>query len=156
MLATSSLTDNRSMVTRCHNNGIPGTTNHIRTACLSQQQHRNIISPSDNEQQQCLNDIERQILLEMSHPRSSTNYSGDSNRDVMNDTIMASSSSVDQDTATSLMDTHLQMNNRRFLANNNRKIVQKILASSKSKTHEEIMMMAERGICSRGGVRRML
>jgi len=142
MLATYSLTDDRSMVTRRHNNGIPGTTNHDRIACLSQQ-HRNIISPSDNEQQQCLNDIERQILLEMSHPRSSTNYSGNSNRDVMNDTIMASSSPVDQ-----------QMNNRRFLANNNQETVQKLLASSK--THEEIMMMAERGICSRGGVRRML
>lgn len=119
-------------------------------------QHLNIISPPENsEQRQCLNDIERKILSEMSYPMlplanpNSSLYTGRNNMRERMDRMMMGrgghnsmmSSSGDNNN----MDD-LQRNHSRLMAN--QEMISKILASSK--THEEIMMMAARDLQSRG------
>jgi len=139
-------------------------------AMLSQQ-HRNIISPSETKQQQCLNNIERQVLSDMSHPRllkmpssesisfgsypnSNSNDWRNSNSDTINE--MRSNAMSDQDTIasdnttteSSFMNT-LQATTHRDRANGD--MMQRMLAGSK--THKEVMMIAARGLQSRASGR---
>lgn len=98
-------------------------------------QHLNLISPPDSEQQQCLNNIERQVLSEMSYPKlptASFSYARSSSGDPHH----------------TMESQNMQMNNSRFVAN--QEMIHKILSSSK--THEDIMMMAARDLQSRSGL----
>eukprot|EP00580_Thalassiosira_gravida_P019204 CAMPEP_0201658386 /NCGR_PEP_ID=MMETSP0494-20130426/1275_1 /ASSEMBLY_ACC=CAM_ASM_000839 /TAXON_ID=420259 /ORGANISM="Thalassiosira gravida, Strain GMp14c1" /LENGTH=867 /DNA_ID=CAMNT_0048135365 /DNA_START=189 /DNA_END=2792 /DNA_ORIENTATION=- len=139
-------------------------------AMLSQQQ-RNIISPAKNKQQQCLDNIERQVLSDMSHPRLLKMPSSDSisfgtypnsnsngRRNYNSDTIneVKSDGMSDQDTIasdnttteSSFMNT-LQATTHRGRANGD--MMQRILSGSK--THKEVMMIAARGLQSRAAGR---
>jgi len=151
---------------RC-NDSIPDTSSVDRDSMLSQH-CLNIISPPDNEQQKCLNDIEQQVLSEVSYPMLLTMTSSDSrstniyprsnnnvrmnyNSDTMNNRMSNTMSYQDirdsTTTKSSFMDT-FQMNNHRFPANQET-MIQKRLESGK--THKEIMMMVSRDLQTRGG-----
>lgn len=139
------------------NNSIPMGPSSTRSSTMEmlRRQHLNIISPPENsEQQQCLNDIERQILSEMSYPMlptanpNSSLYTGRNNmRERMERMMMGRGgpNSMMSSSDDNNMDD-LQRNNSCLVAN--QEMVNKILASSK--THEEIMMMAARDLQSRG------
>jgi len=147
-----------------------------RSAFLSQRRHPDSISPPmDIERRQCLNDIERQILLEemssssyphhvapssagplsgsgyaRSHLDHRMNYHGE----MRNGAVMAEREAMlEAGGASAFMDAHhppsMTGRHRTPLAND--EMSRKILASSK--THKEIMMMAARDLQSRAEAR---
>jgi hypothetical protein len=105
--------------------------------------HFNITSPANIEQQQCHNDIERQILSEMLHSILPVSF-GSFPFGRSNSNSNTGSSIVGYESAATMpiMDTSLQGNNSPIIAN--QKMIRKILSSSLQ--HEEIMLMAARNL----------